>query len=84
MVGRSDKVTGPYYDKDGNSLMEGGGTIVVQGNERFPGVGHCAVVNFGGQDYMFMHGYDKQHDYRSKLLIREVNWSTDGWPEVAL
>lgn len=84
VVGRSDKVIGPYYDKDGNSLMEGGGTIVVQGNERFPGVGHCAVVNFGGQDYMFMHGYDKQHDYRSKLLIREVNWSTDGWPEVAL
>lgn len=84
VVGRSDKVTGPYYDKDGNSLMDGGGTIVVQGNERFPGVGHCAVVNFGGQDYMFMHGYDKQHDYRSKLLIREVNWSTDGWPEVAL
>lgn len=84
VVGRSDKVTGPYLDKDGKSMMEGGGTIVVQGNGRFSGVGHCAVVNFDGKDHMFMHGYDSQHDYRSKLLIREVVWSADGWPEVTL
>jgi len=31
-----------------------------------------------------MHGYDKDHDYRSKLLVREVKWSDDGWPIVEL
>lgn len=84
VVGRSEKVTGPYYDKDGIPMMQGGGTIVVQGNERFPGVGHCAVSTIDGQDYMFMHGYDKQYDYRSKLLIRKIDWTQDGWPEVVL
>ena len=33
---------------------------------------------------MFMHGYDKDYDYQSKLLIREVRWTEDGWPVVEL
>lgn len=36
------------------------------------------------KDYIFMHGYDKDQDYRSKLLVRELNWSEDGWPVVEL
>ena len=31
-----------------------------------------------------MHGYDKNEDYRSKLLVRELTWSEDGWPIVVL
>lgn len=84
VVGRSDKVTGPYIDKDGVPLMQGGGTSVAKGNERYAGVGHCAVVTFGDQDYLFMHGYDAQADYRSKLLIRELSWTSDGWPVIQL
>lgn len=84
VVGRSDKVTGPYIDKDGVSLMQGGGTSVAKGNERYAGVGHCAVVTFDGKDYLYMHGYDGQEDYRSKLLIKELTWSADGWPKVSL
>lgn len=84
MVGRSRKVTGPYLDRDGKSLLEGAGTLVVQGDGRYSGVGHCAVVNSGGKDYMFMHGYDGEHDYRSKLLIREIRWTPDGWPVIEL
>ncbi len=84
VVGRSEKVTGPYIDKDGVSLMMGGGTQVVKGNEQFAGAGHCSVYNFGGKDLIFMHGYDKDQDYRSKLLVRELTWSADGWPVVEL
>ena len=29
VVGRSRKVTGPYLDKDGKSMTEGGGTLVI-------------------------------------------------------
>ena len=80
VVGRSEKVTGPYIDRDGTPLMQGGGTVVAQGDGRYAGMGHCAVVTFDGQDYMFLHGYDGQADYRSKLLVREVFWDADGWP----
>lgn len=84
VVGRAEKVTGPYFDRDGVSLMQGGGTLVVKGDDRYAGAGHCAVVNFDGRDYMFLHGYDGQADYRSKLLVREIEWSADGWPTIKL
>ena len=84
VVGRSKEITGPYIDKDGVSLMNSGGTMVAKGNGQFAGVGHCSVYTFGDKDYIFMHGYDKDHDYRSKLLVREMNWTEDGWPVVQL
>lgn len=84
VVGRSDKVTGPYYDKDGVDMIDGGGSTVVSGNGQFAGAGHCAVTTIDGEDYIFMHGYDRYYDYRSKLLIRKISWSADGWPAVEL
>ena len=32
MVGRADEVTGPYLDRDGVPLLEGGGTSVLEGD----------------------------------------------------
>lgn len=84
VVGRSKTVTGPYFDKNGLSLLEGGGSVVVAGNERYPGVGHCAVVATPEGDKMFFHGYDKTINYNSHLLIRPVAWTADGWPVVNL
>lgn len=59
-VGRSKKVTGPYIDKDGNELRNGGGTLVVNGNQHWPGVGHEAVYTFDGTDYLIFHGYNAE------------------------
>lgn len=84
IVGRSKTVNGPYYDADGVSLMLGGGTPVVSGNDRYPGVGHCAVVNDGTKDWLFFHGYDKTRHFNSHLLIREIQWNKEGWPVVKL
>ena len=55
-----------------------------KGDDRYAGMFHCAVVSFGGQDYMFLHGYDGQADYRSKLLIGKISWTADGWPVLTL
>ncbi len=84
VVGRSKNVYGPFYDKDGVSMMESGGTHVLQPNGQYSGVGHCAVVTFDGKDYIYCHAYNKDYDYASKLIVREVNWSEDGWPVVNL
>ncbi len=84
VVGRADKVTGPYYDATGLPMMQGGGTTVVSGNDRFPGVGHCAVVRRDNADYLVFHAYDKEHDYTSVLLTRKIEWDSEGWPEVTL
>lgn len=79
-VGRSSKVTGPYFDKDSTDMAKGGGTIVVQGDADYPGVGHQAVVSFDGTDYLVYHGYDAHDNGRSKLIIKKLEWDVKGWP----
>ena len=82
MVGRSEKITGPYMDKTGTELRLGGGSPVVVGNEKYPGVGHCGVYNFDGKDYIIFHGYDSTQNGRSRLIIKELHWDTESWPYI--
>ena len=81
VVGRSKNVTGPYVDKDGKELNSGGGTLVIEGNKNWYGVGHNSVYTFDGKDYTFMHGYDASDKGRPKLIVKEITW-VDGWPTV--
>ena len=84
VVGRSDKVTGPYVDANGTPLMEGGGTVVASGNDRYPGVGHCAVVSTKEGEKMLFHAYDRETGYNAVLLARTLVWDRDGWPSIQL
>ena len=84
VVGRSDKVTGPYVDATGTPLMQGGGTVVATGNDRYPGVGHCAVVSTGDGEKMLLHAYDRETGYNAVLLVRSLVWDRDGWPSIRL
>ena len=84
VVGRSDKVTGPYVDANGTPLMEGGGTVVASGNDRYPGVGHCAVVSTKEGEKMLFHAYDRETGYNAGLLVRPVTWDRNGWPSIRL
>lgn len=81
MVGRSKSVTGPYVDKNGLELNKGGGSLVIEGNKNWYGVGHNSVFTFDGKDYTFMHGYDASDKALPKLIVKEVNWE-NGWPTV--
>ncbi|MDA3817152.1 MAG: arabinan endo-1,5-alpha-L-arabinosidase [Prolixibacteraceae bacterium] len=81
-VGRSESATGPYVDKDGVPMLQGGGTLIVEGDENYYGIGHNSVYTFEGEDYMFSHGYDKADRGRSKLMIHRVLWDDEQWPYV--
>lgn len=81
IVGRSKNSRGPYLDKDGNELRTGGGSVVAQGDKNWYGVGHNAAYTFDGKDYIIYHGYDAKDKGRSKLIIKEITWDKDGWPE---
>lgn len=81
IVGRSKKLLGPYRDKDGVELASGGGSVLLQGDKNWYGVGHNAVCNFDGTDYLIFHGYDAADQGKSKLLIDKITWHK-GWPEV--
>ncbi len=84
IVGRSINVAGPYTDKEGKDMVTGGGTIVLQGNNRWHGVGHNAVVLLNNTDYLVFHGYDGEQNGKSKLHIKKIEWDNEGWPAVKL
>lgn len=79
VVGRSEKITGPYLDKKGEDLFQGGGSLVRQGDKNWYGVGHNAAYRTEGKDYLIYHGYDAKDKGKSKLLIEELSWTADGW-----
>ena len=81
-VGRSESVTGPYVDRNGVPMMEGGGSPVVPGRSAWwTGAGHQTVLQDDDQDYLFFHAYDPVNG-RSRLQISTLEWE-DGWPRAA-
>src|SRR5690606_16451074 len=80
IVGRSRQVTGPYVDDEGKDLAEGGGMLLLQGDERWHGVGHNAAYTFDGVDYLIFHGYDGNDNGMSKLRIEKLDWDDGEWP----
>ncbi len=81
-VGRSKEVTGPYLDKNGIDMAEGGGTILIQGDSVWAGIGHNAAYHFNGTDYFVAHAYSIAENGTPKLLLKPITWTDDGWPEI--
>ena len=82
MVGRSRKITGPYEDQAGTSMLEGGGVLVLEATtDDWKGPGHCAVLQDGWGDYLVFHAYHGRTG-RAELKISPLLWE-NGWPYVA-
>ncbi|UCH14890.1 MAG: arabinan endo-1,5-alpha-L-arabinosidase [Bacteroidales bacterium] len=82
MIGRSGKITGPYIDRDGVPMLEGGGTLVLGGSDAWPGVGHNSAYTFDGTDYLVFHAYDASDNGKPKLRIKKMAWDEAGWPVI--
>lgn len=84
VVGRSETITGPYFDKEEQNLNYGGGSLVIKGDENYSAIGHNSVYTFDGTDYLVAHAYDLEDEGRPKLMILEMTWDDNGWPVVEL
>lgn len=84
VVGRSRDVLGPYLDRDGRDMMQGGGSPVLAPSSRFPAFGHNAVLQEPGQDYLVFHAYDRDQEGAPVLRVSAIAWSADGWPSADL
>jgi arabinan endo-1,5-alpha-L-arabinosidase len=81
VVGRSRNATGPYADKSGKPMLEGGGTLVIAATTpNWRGPGHEAVLQEPGSDYLVFHAYQGETG-RSYLQISTMLWE-NGWPKV--
>lgn len=80
VVGRSKTITGPYLDKEGKSLNEGGGTLLIQGDNNWYGAGHNSTYTFDGKDYIIYHAYSAKENGRPVLQIKQLQWDAALWP----
>ena len=79
-VGRSTSVTGPYYDKNGTNMINGGGTMVLESTARFIGPGHAAIMNDNGTNWFTYHYYDGNNNGSATVGLNRIYWTADGWP----
>lgn len=82
-VGRSRSITGPYLDKEGVDLANGGGTLLLGSEGPFIGPGHANLLHDNDRYLLSCHYYDGTERGRSMLSIQELSWSEEGWPVIA-
>lgn len=79
VVGRSKDIMGPYVDRDGVPMTDGGGTLLVQGDATYAAAGHSDVISHDGKMYHLYHAY-RRRDAGAELRIVELPFDAEGWP----
>jgi arabinan endo-1,5-alpha-L-arabinosidase len=88
IVGRSANVTGPYYDRGGIALTQGGGTILLSSHGNIFGPGGESVFTDSGSNgtsnlpTIVYHYYDGNNNGTPTLGINRLGFDSDGWPYV--
>ena len=82
MVGRATQVTGPYLDRNGNPMLQGGGTQLLTANSRWVGPGGESILQRPEGDFIVFHAYDAVTG-KPALQISTLTW-VDGWPHAVL
>ena len=83
MVGRSTSVTGPYTDRNGTRLLDGGGTEILATHGSVYGPGHVAVLQDTDAPVLFYHYYFSNNTPATgKLGINLLRFDGNGWPIV--
>jgi GH43 family beta-xylosidase len=80
MVGRSQQITGPYLDKNGVNMMQGGVSLVKGNDGRWIGPGGQDIHIYDGKHIIAYHVYDRDNNGAAVLRIATLGWDTQGWP----
>jgi arabinan endo-1,5-alpha-L-arabinosidase len=82
-VGRSDSLTGPYVDRDGVPMTEGGGTLILSEYGQWKGPGHNGLFVEDNVYWIIYHAYDANQIGIPKLRLEGLGWDDAGWPILA-
>ena len=82
-VGRSKSIKGPFVDRDGVDMLDGGGSMVTYSKDSITGPGHASVfIDDDGQYYLVSEYF--REGVPTQMLITTIEWDEDGWPVTAL
>jgi Glycosyl hydrolases family 43/Concanavalin A-like lectin/glucanases superfamily len=86
-VGRSTNITGPYLDQNGVDMVNGGGTLFMQGTGKFVGPGQVGILSTNGAQWFSYHYYDanawapQYNAYGApEFNLVPLSWTADDWP----
>jgi hypothetical protein len=82
IVGRSTSPTGPYLDRGGLDLHNGGGTILLSSHNNIYGPGGQSVMTVSGQPLLVYHYYDGNANGTPTLGLNNLAFDSTGWPYV--
>ncbi|WP_049947498.1 family 43 glycosylhydrolase [Candidatus Halobonum tyrrellensis] len=89
-VGRADSLDGPYLNRDGESLLDAPGSVVVDDSEQFGAPGHNGLAyDDADRAWLVYHGYERDEPGfiadgaapRRPLFVDPLQWES-GWPAV--
>lgn len=91
-VGRSASPAGPFLDRDGKDMAQGGGTVLIdsyKGGDKFVGPGHAGILyDEATKSHVLTFDYQgvKTDSVNEEYLpqARVLTWDDDGWPEVTI
>ena len=82
MVGRSTSITGTFKDKNGTSMLSGGGTEILASHSPYMGPGGQSIYSDTDHDLLVYHYYDANASGQNKLGINYISYDSSGWPYV--
>jgi arabinan endo-1,5-alpha-L-arabinosidase len=82
VVGRSSNPQGPYVDRGGIDMTQGGGTILLASHGNIIGPGGQGVFSDVDGDLLVYHYYDGANAGTPTLGINLLGWTSDDWPFV--
>ena len=80
--GRADDVTGPYKDRAGYNMKNGGGTILMERYGRYVGPGGGEAFQDLNRIRFVHHYYDLKGNKYNHIHIRDVVFTDDNWVEM--
>lgn len=80
-MGRSTNPNGPYVDKNGVDLLNGGGTTVLSSSGKYIGPGQVGLYQENGSNFLTHHYYDGDNNGAHAIGIANLGWS-NGWPYI--
>lgn len=80
VYGRSKSITGPFVNKNGVDMRNGGYSLLDSGNDRWKGPGGEYVYQNGGSWLIARHAYDAYNNGAPTLLISDLYFDSNKWP----
>jgi arabinan endo-1,5-alpha-L-arabinosidase len=82
-VGRSTSPHGPFTDEEGTSMMNGGGTVLLESDASWSGTGGgTAYLDSGSGDSLIVfHALNLNQNGAMVMWIKNLDWTGD-WPAI--